>query len=113
MTEIDEAKFLLTHTKCIKYYDNGNIQSTHYMFDNLIDGEEKIWREDGKLLIQSNWVKGKKEGKFEQWHANGMLSEICYFKNNKKNGESKKWYYNGLLKKHTLYRHGEVLETYK
>lgn len=58
MNDVEEAKFLLTHTSFFTFHKNGDRWLETWIEDGVFDGPYKLWSSDGKLFIDSNCIKG-------------------------------------------------------
>jgi len=53
-------------------YDDGQISEKYYLVDDsLIDGDYKMWGDNGKLFLIGHYEKGKANGKWAQYYSDG------------------------------------------
>ena len=77
------------------------------------EGEHKIWWENGKLHINTNYKNGVEDGKRRKWYFNGQLHIETNYKNGDENGEYKEWHKNGQLYIDAKYSNGKEIYYYK
>lgn len=61
-----------------------------------IDGFHRIYIKD-KLVDESFYCNGLRDGLARRWHLNGKLCQEAVFENNKLQGVMRRWYSNGIL----------------
>jgi hypothetical protein len=76
-----------------------------------VEGECKIWWDNGELREHYFYKDGKLEGEYKSWYDNGQLTTYCTFKNGKEHGECKSWHENGKLWVHCFYNESKLVET--
>jgi len=67
--------------KLTRYFFNGNLETTAYYINDVIDGQERIYAMDGSLILETNYKLGVKDGPYFSWHTKGMPKEIGAFNN--------------------------------
>lgn len=114
-----------------RYFENGQIMEEATYVHDLLDGERKIFAQNGRLLSVENYRNGQYEGPFKayaddgkleqegQYTANemsgewktyypgGQLKETVTFANNLENGPFKEYYPTGILKAEGSYSNGD------
>ncbi|MDR0228916.1 MAG: hypothetical protein LBI72_07620 [Flavobacteriaceae bacterium] len=58
-------------------------------------GKAIAYGDKGKIVTETSYVNGKKEGAFKKYHQNGVLEEEGSYKQKKKEGEFKSYYSSG------------------
>lgn len=88
--------------------DGDTVLISKYSYNNdLHDGENILYYENGQKREISHWQNGVLNGEYIVWHPNGQKSEVSYWQNDTINGENLKWYPNGQLKSKTYWRNGK------
>jgi TonB family protein len=93
--------------KCITYSDNPKDtfpQLIENYSDDLLDGTSYKYCY-GRLINESNYVKGKLHGKSKTWHYHGVLQSEENYLNGKLDGELRYWR-NGILRRSATYSKG-------
>ena len=90
-TKLKEGRF-------IRYYENGAIMEDALYQHDLLQGEKKIFAENGDLQTIENYNKGQYEGPFKAFFADGKLEQEGQYVNNEMSGEWKTYYSGGQLK---------------
>ena len=62
------------------YFPNGQLQMKNTYLNGLLEGEVKIFREDGSLKEIKNFKKDKLDGKREFYDENGELIRVEIYK---------------------------------
>ena len=84
------------------YYPNGNIRGRAELNKyNQLDGEEKIFYENGEIKAIRYWKNNKLNGKYEEFYENGNLESEFPYTNGSINGIVKIFYDNGNIKSRT------------
>ena len=74
--------------------------------DGHMNGEYKMWYDNGQISEQCFFMDGKLHGEYKEWYCNGQISENVFYTNSNIHGEYKKWYSNGELSEHIFYVDG-------
>tara|TARA_B100000767_G_C19687509_1_gene502472 strand:- start:84 stop:1106 length:1023 start_codon:yes stop_codon:yes gene_type:complete len=74
--------------------------------DGVMSGAYKVWGENKRIKIFSNYKNGKRNGLCKWWFESGQLEIENNFQNDKLHGLCKWWYENGQLKKEETYING-------
>ncbi|MFI5236844.1 MAG: TonB family protein [Ignavibacteriales bacterium] len=90
----------------INYYDNGNIESTLYLKDNMRDGEAKFYWKNGKLKEELNYSNGRINGLVRRYDENGQLREMFTIENGKREGPTSLFDSTGTYIKDIFYEEG-------
>lgn len=89
--------------------DEKIIFESHYLHGKK-EGQQKVWYQNGtQLRLTMDWNNDLKHGEAHEWHENGQLSAHDYWQNGKGEGLSQHWYPNGQLKSSCIY-HNEKIE---
>lgn len=88
---VKEGKFTL-------YYENGMIEMTGNIKQNLNDGLWKYFSSDGRLQQTGRYKSDKPDGLWEWFYGNGKTFEEGAFLNGQRNGEWKTYDTSGTLR---------------
>ena len=91
------------HGAYFSYHPNGQIHEERNYTDNVLDGESKVYLENGKLEYVEHHKKGQYEGLYQKYYANGQLSNEGQYVNNEMSGIWKRWYENGQLREEVTF----------
>lgn len=80
--------------KVLQYYPDDKLHKEFHTRDGKKEGLYREWRDDGKLVIECNFVNDKKEGPFRLWD---IFVEEGNYTNGKKNGVCKTFSKDGTL----------------
>jgi antitoxin component YwqK of YwqJK toxin-antitoxin module len=83
--------------KFIKRYFNNNVEVEAYYKNDLIEGIEKQYYQNGNLSVETHYIKGMKNGKVTSWYSNGYVRELGAFVNDMFDGEWVNYDNRGLL----------------
>lgn len=72
----------------ISFFENGNKKNV-VTYNNLgeKDGKETHYFQNGKIMLEYNWVKNKMHGKYSQYHKSGAIELEGNYNNNSKDGK--------------------------
>ena len=90
------------------YHKNGKLMSESHYVNGLKDGVEKGWDPYGKLRLETNFKNGKNHGVARNWHPNGQLMNETSFVNGLTHGLSRTWHNNGERNTQTDYNYGKI-----
>ncbi len=117
-----------------RYFPNGILYEEANYKGGILEGERKLFHEEGYLEVKENYSVGKFEGEWVrywpdgsiklegqyredemigQWrkyYEGGKLSEITHFVNNQENGDFIEYYDNGNIKAKGQYLDGDFEE---
>ena len=92
------------------YYENGNIQLIRN-HDPEGGGKEhgtwKMYRADGSLKWEKNYVYGAEDGESRYYHPDSSIQKIETWNMGQLDGRKQEYYPNGTLKKEIMYSGGE------
>jgi len=89
------------------FAENGKlVESAQYTNDQL-NGERRLYNEEGVLEIIEHYSNGKYEGDYEVFYANGQQKQKGAYSNDMAQGEWKTFYPNGKLKETVVIVDGE------
>ena len=89
---------LAKHGKYTAFHSNGQVFEERFYQNDLLEGESRIYYENGKLDYIENHVKGEYVGMYKKYYENGQLSNEGQYVDNQMNGLWKRWYDNGQLR---------------
>jgi len=87
------------------------IEKGAYDKDEIYDGPNEYYFEDGQLFQQCFYKNGLLEGSFEEYHPNGQLYRRCVYKNGLREGIFEEYYIFGELNFKRNYVNGKVQNT--
>jgi antitoxin component YwqK of YwqJK toxin-antitoxin module len=119
------------------YYENGNVKSEMYFFENGLKAKGKIYTTDNvleaegnyynkekdsiwlyydiegkKVLLKEGYIKGKKEGEVLIYNDKGKLLELQTWKNDVRDGKWNTFFENGNLKIDAFFKNANLDSTY-
>ena len=100
------------YEKVDKVDEKGNREEYTTRYSKL-EGEGKLWRQNGQLWYQGNYKDGKEHGKIMRWNAYGKLEEKYYCKNGKTEGKTKTYRDDGTLFSQGYYKEGKKEGNFK
>lgn len=101
----------------IEYFLDGTIfRKLHYNNDEL-HGLVQMWghyKENKccftkyryQMILEENYINGKKNGRQRQWYYNGQLVKDCYYEDGKLHGVYQEWTYNNIPYYYAEYKDG-------
>ena len=72
------------------------------------NGMEKKYYKTGKLLSESNFYRGRRQGSYKEYYPDGKLKLDANFSNGKLDGTSKAYDENGRLIIKEIYKEGKI-----
>ena len=89
-----------------KHHKPGGGQETHYKVTQIIGSETRTqyWN-NGQILSQISYLKGKRDGSCRNWYKNGQLMNEGFYKNGKMIGYWISYYENGQIQSHGNYKY--------
>ena len=93
----------------VSWYSNGMKRTATHYRDDVADGVQKRWYgyfKGGKLMAESTYVKGKREGLATVWHPNGKKMMEVRFEDGQRNGIARRWHENGKKEWEGVYASG-------
>jgi hypothetical protein len=85
------------HGKFIKRYFDNSIEVAAFYKNDLIEGLEVHYYNNGQCAQEINYKKGIKNGPIKSWHPNGVVKEIGAFVNDLFDGKWEKYDEIGML----------------
>ncbi len=82
-------------------------RSTTIYKDGYKNGLRQIYYENGKLLLQADFVNDLLDGQFVGWYENGQKAIETFYKNDLESGQRIEWYKNGAPKSVSHYKKGK------
>jgi antitoxin component YwqK of YwqJK toxin-antitoxin module len=89
------------------YYEDGSVQSIETFVADEHNGRFLSFYDNGKVELQGDFIDGKMEGEWRSYYRNGQLKEIVPFVNNNENGAFIEYHQNGKLKAEGTYLDGD------
>lgn len=77
------------------YFENGQVEIIENHVDNVVNGIYRVFYPTGQKNIESNYVNGVLEGLLKKYDSFGNLKEEVTFSNNEENGKFIEYYANG------------------
>lgn len=85
------------------FYPNGTLYEERNYKNNLLDGESKVYSENGQLDYVEHHKDGKYEGLYQQYHQNGQLSNEGQYVEDAMKGVWKRWFEDGTLREEVMF----------
>ncbi|MEM1326845.1 MAG: toxin-antitoxin system YwqK family antitoxin [Bacteroidota bacterium] len=89
------------------YYEDGSVQTIETYVADQHNGRFLSFFDNGKVELQGDYVNGIMEGEWKSYYSNGQLKEIVPFENNNENGAFIEYHENGNLKAEGTYLNGD------
>ena len=70
-------------------YDNGNLRLEASLNNGVLDGETRLYFENGRLQEVRNYKSGRMNGLWETFNTEGVKTAQAFYKHGKKDGEPK------------------------
>lgn len=99
--------------KAIKYFPNGDIQTSLEYKAGLPDGEIINWYKKDVKQLEGFVENGLKTGVWKLYFENGKLKKQTTYKYNLENGEESFWFEDGTLQKRGSYTNGQLHGKYE
>lgn len=87
------------------FYPNGNLKEVCFYHNDTLQGQRKLFYENGQLQILENYVNGAFEGLYQMYFQNGQLSNEGIYHQNEMTGIWKRWYETGELREEVTFKH--------
>ncbi len=101
--------------KWVFFHKNGRtIMSEEFYKDGILEGEVKVYYENGKITEISHYVHGKLEGNYKRYSIRGFLYQDLTYEDGELNGTAT--YYerkNGRIKSKGLYKDNKRVGTWE
>ena len=97
------------------WYDNGSIRYIYVKDNGVRVGVFKGFYKSGQIGKISNWIKGQMNGQYESFYENGNLLRKTTYLNGYLNGLCEDFYPNGNIRERSNWRNGllvELVETF-
>ena len=89
------------------YFPNVNLEYEAEFINGKLDGNSRMWSEDGTLFSVSQYSNGQPHGVWKTFHSNEKLKyETTYF-HSRKHGYERYYYENGQLKSEQKFSYGK------
>ena len=89
------------------FYDNGVLKTRENYKNGKLDGTKTNYYENGKTKEVSFWIKGEKNGEYKSYFKNGDIKGVLNYRNNVLHGEGRLYYESGKLKIKGSYKNGK------
>ena len=92
-------------------YKNGNKVGKWISYEPNSDhvSKKEVWKDDN-IISKKFFLKGKKEGNWEEYHSNGQLAEYRQYKNDKRDGMVTQYDGNGKVIADIKFSKGFIVE---
>lgn len=60
-------------------WPNGQKKRKTFYKNNVRDGLEQLWNEEGVLIDEGSYYSGDPIGLHRRWYANGVIKERCFY----------------------------------
>lgn len=64
-----------------EWYENGQLKSRQFLYEDVPDGPVKTWDEEGKIQMDAQYSKGDKHGYFITYYDNGQMIRKDLYEN--------------------------------
>lgn len=91
------------------YYSKGIIQSEISYIDEILDGTSFRYYQNGNLMEEKNYEKGKQKGWVREYYENGLVKTEYYIDDGIIDGFYKSFYHSGSLKELRNYSFGKLV----
>jgi hypothetical protein len=90
------------------YYENGSVRQHWHYKNDMKNGKEEDFAEDGRLIKLCWWKNNKQDGECQEWWENGNKCKHGWYKEGKRHGEYWWWDEDGeTVMEHSIYINGE------
>ncbi|MBI1227678.1 MAG: hypothetical protein GC192_20760 [Bacteroidetes bacterium] len=89
------------------YHENGQLESITTHANGMFEGKYQKFDENGKLLNEGQYVNNEMSGVWKKWFDTGELAEEVTFVANLENGPFKEYFKNGKIKTEGIYVEGD------
>lgn len=89
------------------YHENGQLESITTHANGMFEGKYQKFDEQGKMLNEGQYVNNEMTGIWKKWYDTGELAEEVTFAANLENGPFKEFFKNGKLKTEGNYVEGD------
>lgn len=96
------------HGACKVWRDDGTLFWECDWVGGQLDGTRKVWHRNGQCNVEEAFVKGVRHGPCLQWHPNGTKSHEFMCANGLREGDFTKWHDNGVVAVRSTLRQGKV-----
>jgi antitoxin component YwqK of YwqJK toxin-antitoxin module len=112
MTELSRG--VLARREYKKYYSNGRLQRwKEYLDDEIPDGKDKTWYDNGQLKVQQSFCNGIQIGIRKEWYPDGSPRKLWIFGDSGITLEYRGWYENGKLQGESYYDNNQCKLRYR
>lgn len=93
-----DKKTKLKNGKFTKFYSSGAKNEECTFEQDSLQGERKLFYENGQLQVIENYKNNRYEGKYLSYYNDGKIEQEGLYQNNEMSGEWKTFYKSGQLK---------------
>jgi antitoxin component YwqK of YwqJK toxin-antitoxin module len=90
-----------------RYYPKGALYEQSNYKHGFLEGERRLFHEDGYLEVKENYKEGKFEGEWLRYWPNGRVKLSGIYQDNAMTGEWKKFYESGKISERTQFVNNE------
>ncbi len=91
------------HGKYTAFFPSGKTHEERFFQNDLLEGESKVYYENGQLDYVENHKNGQYEGLYQKYLESGQLANEGQYVNNEMSGIWKRWYENGQLREEVTF----------
>jgi antitoxin component YwqK of YwqJK toxin-antitoxin module len=89
------------------YFENGGIQTIEHYVKGKFEGKLQSFYQNGKIEIEETYINNAIQGELLHYYDTGEIMERVNMKDNEENGAFTEYYKNGKLKAEGTYRDGD------
>ncbi len=89
------------------FFENGQVESISNHANSMFVGKYQKFDENGKLTNEGQYANNEMSGNWKRWYDTGELQEEVSFEANMENGPFKEYHKNGKLKTEGVYLNGD------
>ena len=90
-----------------KYYPNKQLMEYREFRNDMKNGKQISYWDNGKKRFEFNAVNDAYEGELKEWDYNGNLFHLAHYKNGQEEGAQKLWYDNGKIRANYVILNGK------
>ncbi len=91
------------HGAYFSYYASGQVLEERNYTNDVLNGESRVYFENGKLDYVENHINGVYEGLYQKYFPTGQLSNEGQYVNNEMTGLWYRWYEDGQLREEVTF----------
>lgn len=90
-------------------HTNGKLRRIMMFWQGRKVATERIWYDNGQLMVERPYREGKAHGSWKQWYDNGAVKSFKNYRHGVIDGEVWAWHANGQLSDFNLYDNGREI----